>query len=199
MSKEITEEQRLKRNARAREKYKTKEYREYAAKRRKDPEIKRKRNESNARWRAKNKNYYKEYNIIYRKTEKFKKKQREYDNNKYKTNIEFALRKIISSTINRSLSAEKPCKLEKLLGYSIKELKEHLESQFEDWMTWDNHGKAVSTPKTTWHIDHIKPVNTFNITSYDCEDFKKCWALENLRPLDSYENVRRPKDGTDLT
>ena len=65
-------------------------------------------------------------------------------------------------------------------------------------MNWSNQGKTSTEPCKTWQIDHIRPVNTFNITSIDCEDFKKCWALENLRPLDSYYNVRRPKNGEDI-
>ena len=93
---------------------------------------------------------------------------------------------------------EKDDSIKNLLGYSIQELKEHLEAQFEDWMTWDNLGLTAKELKQTWQIDHIKPVNTFNITSTDCEDFKKCWALENLRPLDSYINATRPDDGSDI-
>lgn len=80
----------------------------------------------------------------------------------------------------------------KLLGYTPEELYEHLESQFQPDMTWDNYGFYG------WHIDHIKPVNTFNVTSMTCEDFKKCWALSSLRPLWAKDNWSRPKDGSDL-
>jgi len=88
----------------------------------------------------------------------------------------------------------------KYVDYSIEELKEHLESQFELWMTWKNWGrysKSHHAEKPTWQIDHIIPVSHFNITSMECDDFKKCWALSNLRPLDAKQNViegnRRPK------
>ena len=47
-------------------------------------------------------------------------------------------------------------------------------------MGWENYGK--------WHIDHKRPMCSFNITSYDCEDFKSCWALNNLRPLWAIDN-----------
>ena len=56
-------------------------------------------------------------------------------------------------------------------------------------MTWDNYGKFG------WHIDHIKPINTFNITDQYCDDFKKCWALANLRPLWWKDNLIRSKKG----
>ena len=43
----------------------------------------------------------------------------------------------------------------------------------------------------TWHIDHITPQSAFNITSAECEDFQKCWALENLQPLCALKNIRK--------
>ena len=88
--------------------------------------------------------------------------------------------------------------IKNILGYSIEELKEHLEHQFEDWMNWDNLGLTANKEKETWQIDHIIPVNTFNIKEIGDEEFRKCWALDNLRPLDSYINNRRPKDGSDI-
>lgn len=56
-------------------------------------------------------------------------------------------------------------------------------------MNWENHGKG----KGKWHIDHIKPISSFNITSYKCNDFKQCWSLNNLRPLWSHENQSRKR------
>lgn len=69
------------------------------------------------------------------------------------------------------------------LDFTMDELRIHLENQFEDWMNWNNHG--------LWHLDHIKPVASFNFISMEDEDFKKCWALENLQPLKDTENMRK--------
>ena len=69
------------------------------------------------------------------------------------------------------------------LSFTMEELRTHLENQFEDWMNWNNHG--------LWHIDHIRPVASFDFTSMEDEDFKKCWALENLQPLKDTENMRK--------
>ena len=74
---------------------------------------------------------------------------------------------------------------ENLVGYTKEELKVHLERLFQSGMTWDNHSIKG------WHIDHIKPVSSFNLTSYDCEDFKKCWALSNLQPLWAKDNMHK--------
>lgn len=80
---------------------------------------------------------------------------------------------------------------EKLTSYSIQELKEHLEKQFDENMSWDNIGDY-------WEIDHIIPVNVFNFTTYTDKEFKLCWSLANLRPLNWIENRKRPKDGSDI-
>lgn len=72
-----------------------------------------------------------------------------------------------------------------LLGYSVDELAAHLESLFQDGMTWDNHSK------TGWHIDHIIPLSAFNYETPDHSDFRRAWALSNLRPLWAKENLRK--------
>lgn len=70
------------------------------------------------------------------------------------------------------------------VGYSIQELKEYLEKQFDENMNWDNYGSY-------WHIDHIRPVSSFTFNSYKDSDFKKCWSLSNLQPLEAKENIRK--------
>lgn len=122
-----------------------------------------------------------------------------WKNKQYTENTVYRLRIIISTSMMRSIKKNKTNKrLYRYLGYSIEELKEHLEHQFEDWMNWDNLGLTANKEKETWQIDHIIPVNTFNIKEIGDEEFRKCWALDNLRPLDSYINNRRPKDGSDI-
>lgn len=74
---------------------------------------------------------------------------------------------------------------EKIVGYDTQELKEHLENQFKDGMTWDNYGR------NGWHIDHKIPISLFVITSAKCKGFKKCWGLENLQPLWEKENISK--------
>jgi 5-methylcytosine-specific restriction endonuclease McrA len=78
----------------------------------------------------------------------------------------------------------------KFLPYTIQELKEHLEKQFESWMTWENHG-CLDPTRDTWQIDHIIPHSSFHYETMDCEEFKKCWALENLRPLKAIDNLKK--------
>ncbi len=78
------------------------------------------------------------------------------------------------------------------MGCSVKDFLIHLESKFTTGMSWDNYGAG----RGCWHIDHIKPCLTFNLTSE--EEQKKCFHYTNLRPLWAEDNWRRPKDGSDI-
>lgn len=86
------------------------------------------------------------------------------------------------STMKRGKASKRT---EQLLGYTMQELKEHIQRQFTRGMTW---GKFMAGEI---HIDHIVPVAAFNITSLDCEDFKRCWALSNLRPMWAEDNLAK--------
>lgn len=97
------------------------------------------------------------------------------------TDINFHLKKNISSAI-RSVIKKKGQSTFKYLPYTPQELREHLESQFDEKMTWHNYG-------TYWHLDHIKPHSLFKYKSMNDEAFKQCWALTNLRPLEAKQNM----------
>ena len=73
---------------------------------------------------------------------------------------------------------------ESLVDYTIKDLITHLERQFNEEMTWDNYGSY-------WHVDHIKPKSLFKYKYSDDPEFKKCWALRNLQPLERLMNIRK--------
>ncbi len=70
-----------------------------------------------------------------------------------------------------------------LLGCTIKELREHLEEQFKDGMTWNNYGVKG------WHIDHIKPCIQFDLIKE--EEQEKCFHYTNLQPLWAKDNLRK--------
>ena len=70
-----------------------------------------------------------------------------------------------------------------ILGYTPTDLMNHLESQFVEGMSWDNRGE--------WHIDHIRPISSFDFDSTDHPDFKECWALSNLQPLWASDNIKK--------
>lgn len=111
---------------------------------------------------------------------------REYTNYKLKSDPQFKLDNYFSRNIRDTLKSVNSSKAnrswENLVGYSAQQLKEHLEKQFKPEMNWDNHG-------TYWHIDHITPKSWFKYDSAEHPDFKKCWALENLQPLEAKTNI----------
>ena len=73
-----------------------------------------------------------------------------------------------------------------LVGYDVHELIRHIERQFQKGMCWQNWGKF-------WHLDHIRPVSSFDISSCDSQEFRDCWALTNLRPIPITENLSKSK------
>jgi hypothetical protein len=68
-------------------------------------------------------------------------------------------------------------KWEKVLGYTLNELKNHLESLFFSEMCWNNYGL------NGWTIDHIIPCSFFMWRRYEDVEFQYCWSLVNLRPM----------------
>tara|TARA_R110000868_G_scaffold401964_1_gene677834 strand:+ start:251 stop:775 length:525 start_codon:yes stop_codon:yes gene_type:complete len=95
----------------------------------------------------------------------------------------YRLRKNTSRQIRKMIEG-KSSSIINVLPYSFSELKEHIEQQFDNNMSWDNYGDA-------WHIDHIYPQSKLPYDSLEHPNFQKCWALENLRPLDAIDNMRK--------
>ena len=98
----------------------------------------------------------------------------------------------MSKRIYQSLSGRKRYrKWESLVGYTLEDLKSHLEAQFTIGMDWDSYGIFG------WHLDHIIPQSAFNFRNAEDLDFKRCWALNNLQPLWWYDNCVVKKDKLD--
>jgi 5-methylcytosine-specific restriction endonuclease McrA len=62
--------------------------------------------------------------------------------------------------------------------------KEKHHEQVKPGMTWENYG-------TTWHIDHKIPIAAFNFERPDDIDFRLCWSLKNLQPLEVTKNLSK--------
>lgn len=93
------------------------------------------------------------------------------------------LNNAIRAAIYHSLrGAKNGCHWETLVGFSIDELRGHIEKQFVEGMTWENYGVGG------WEIDHKIPLIAHNFSSPDQIDFKRAWHLKNLRPLWATDN-----------
>ena len=70
-----------------------------------------------------------------------------------------------------------------LLGCSIDKLVLHLESLFQEGMTWDNYGRDG------WHLDHIIPCSMFELVN--SEEQEICFHYTNLQPLWAHDNLSK--------
>ncbi len=140
--------------------------------------------------------YQKEYRQ--ENKEDLRAKKRNYIANKYKLNIEYKLRRLVSNAIYQALkfnNSTKDNSIINYLPYSIADLKSHIELLFEPWMNWNNQGHYTeewddNNPSTwKWQIDHIIPQAQLPYFSMEDENFKICWALDNLRPYSAKQNV----------
>lgn len=136
--------------------------------------------ESEARklWKIKNADKIKQYQKTSK--ERRKKKNALYMREKRKE-PSAALYNRMSVGINRSLKDGKAGRhWETIVGYTVHELKAHLEKHFHDGMSWENMGQ--------WHIDHVIPKSAFNFMSHKDIDFERCWSLDNLQPMWARDN-----------
>lgn len=123
-----------------------------------------------------------------------------YRNNRRKNDASFKLQHRISVAVRSMLRVNGGSKgglsILKFLPYSMQELKEHLEKQFEPWMTWNNYGiynirtwNDNDTNTWRWNIDHIIPQSKLPYSSMKEDNFIECWILDNLRPLSAKHNL----------
>ena len=105
----------------------------------------------------------------------------------------FKLKCNIRRLIQLSLKSKgyiKDSKTFEILGCDFHEFKCHLESQFKEWMTWDNKGLYNGSFNYGWDLDHIKPLKTASTK----EEVIKLNHYTNFQPLCSKTN-REIKNG----
>jgi hypothetical protein len=116
------------------------------------------------------------YREIYKPKRSIRRKERRKNDNLYglindvRYRIWFYLKKLNISKTNKTFE---------IVGCTPEFLKEHLEKQFTDGMTWENRNK--------WHIDHIVPLSS---AKTEDELYKLC-HYTNLQPLWAEENMKK--------
>lgn len=121
---------------------------------------------------------------LYIKQVDYQKEKYKTKNSRYHTDPMYRLSHNISSQIRQSLSQGKQGEAwEKIVGFTLNQLVHHLESLFEDGMTWENYGE--------WQIDHRKPRSWFKFETIDDPAFRECWLLSNLQPKWAGENIAK--------
>lgn len=66
-----------------------------------------------------------------------------------------------------------------MLGCSWEQLRDYIENQFVDGMTWEN--------RNLWHIDHIVPLSS----AKTIEELEKLCHYTNLQPLWALDNMSK--------
>lgn len=112
--------------------------------------------------------------------------RRKQSMDRYYSDHQFRLLKTLRSRlyaiVRRGMGKKKGSTLE-LLGCSLPELRQHLEAQFADGMSWDNYGR------NGWHVDHVRPCASFDLNDPDQQ--RQCFHYTNLQPLWAADNIRK--------
>lgn len=151
-----------------------------------------------------NKEKIKKYNEEYRKANKEKikllkqnrpkddtiieyirEKKKTYIANKRSTDPIFYAKQKISNLIHSSFKkflkkSINNTEAESILGCTFAEFEKHISSQFDENMSWENHGKY-------WEYDHILPVSL----GKDIKRLKELNHYSNFRPLNVTLNRRK--------
>jgi hypothetical protein len=134
--------------------------------------------ESNRLYREKNKEKYKKYKQENRAKKVARDIERKANDPNYKLAVN--LRGRLGIAVRNNYKAGSAVRD---LGCSIEELKQHLESKFQEGMTWENWSRDG------WHIDHVKPLVAFDLTNR--EQFLEACHYTNLQPLWSLDNLKK--------
>ena len=97
-----------------------------------------------------------------------------------KYNLNNRMRRLMWAGLKENKGGQK---WQDLIGYSIDDLRRHIEKQFKGGMNWDRFLAGEI------HIDHKIPRMVFNFSHPEHIDFKRCWALKNLQPMWAEENL----------
>jgi hypothetical protein len=136
--------------------------------------VEKNRQEINRKERIRVKIRNKEKEILYKK-----KTYEKYKNDPYWKLVHYS-RIRMNSIISKET---KQFKIKDMVLYSKEEFISHIESLFDKKMNWGNHGKKG------WHIDHIKPISSFDLNNI--EECIECWSLKNLQPLWWSDNLSK--------
>jgi len=106
-------------------------------------------------------------------------------NQKIYQNLVYKLKHNLRSSISGNLRKRNPTNIKndntiKYVGCDIDFFKKWIEYNFDENMTWENHGKY-------WHLDHIKPCASFDLTLQ--EEIYKCYNWTNYRPCEKTTNI----------
>ena len=134
-------------------------------------------------WRQNNPQRFKEHLQKYRSSDSYKTKRKDYLKDKYHTDIHTRIAQLHRNRIRKALKDNTKCmKSLEMLGCPIDVAREWLEYNFTNDMSWENCG-------TYWHIDHITPCASFDLSQEDEQMI--CFHWTNIAPLKKEVNLKK--------
>jgi hypothetical protein len=123
------------------------------------------------------------------KRQKARENQTRYCSERRKIDILFRLKENMRNRLRCFLkprkNLKKAQKTMEMLGCSVEFFKKHLESLFEDGMSWDNYGGLGVA--SNWTLDHIIPLSVAQTS----DDLIKLSHYTNIRPCWTIENIKK--------
>ena len=108
----------------------------------------------------------------------------QYQLRRSKIDTLYGIRRSLRRRFLLALDGTKKCtSIINLLGCSIDNFKQYIESKFMKGMNWNNHG--------TWHLDHIIPCSYFDLTIVSQQ--AQCFHYTNFQPLWAKDNLKKGK------
>lgn len=114
-----------------------------------------------------------------------KEKRNENRRKRYKEDFQYKITLLLRCRLSKLLKTQNTKKRNKtldLIGCSINEFCKHIENQFDENMSWDNHGSY-------WHLDHIYPLSKADLTKES--EIKRVMHYSNFQPLEAIENIKK--------
>lgn len=105
----------------------------------------------------------------------------------------YRLTQVMRSAVYKSLNNRgfiKNNRTFEIIGCTKEDFKEYIESKWENWMSWENHGKYDGEFNSGWDLDHIIPLSIAKTQ----EDIIRLNHYTNFQPLCSKINRHIKRD-----
>jgi hypothetical protein len=130
----------------------------------------------------------KEYNKEYRDKPENKERRSKKHKDRMKNDLPYRITRCLRDRHLvglKSHNVEQTIDVLELLECSVESLIIHLESKFEEGMTWKNYGSGSDC----WQMDHRRCFKSFRLK--DIEEQRKCCHWTNLQPMWKPENLAK--------
>lgn len=99
-----------------------------------------------------------------------------------KVRIDYKVKAVLNYCIKKN---KETAGFRKYFCFTFNQFKSHFNNLFKENMCFDNYG--------FWQVDHKIPKAYFNYSSIKDIEYKKCWCLNNLQPLEKKLNQKKGK------